>query len=178
MSEPSSKDKEFIIELTRVQMVLGAFLKALLPVQADIDSVLQEVNLTLWKKKEDFQPGSNFKAWAFQTAKFIALNERRKIKRSRLLPFDDKFLEILAVENIFEHDAMNKKREALEFCMQKVTAEHRELIKYRYSSHLSIEQYAKKSGENPGTLRNTLRRIPSRLKDCINQKLQTSEPGS
>ena len=175
MSETPDKETEFVQELTKHQMALGFFLRALLPAHADSDSLLQEVNLTLWNKRDDFQTGSNFKAWAFQTAKFHALNERRKLKRDRILPFDDQVLEILAKESIFEDDTMVDKRKALDLCLQKISPANRELIKYRYSRNLSIEQYSQKHGKNPGTLRNTMRRLRFQLKECINQQLQSSE---
>ena len=172
-SQPEEAD--FIRELTKHQQVIGAFIKSLLPVHADVDALLQEVNVTLWEKRPEFQQGSNFKAWAFQVAKYHALNERRKLQRNQLLVFDDAVINQLIQLNPAEEQAMSKKQAALEHCLTMLSTKNRQLVRARYTKGESLEKYAANNGCNAGTLRATLRRIRIKLKDCINQQIRHNE---
>ena len=57
----------------------------------DVDQaneVLQETNLVLWRKSDEFQSGSDFKAWSFRVAHFQVMAFRQRQIRDRLV-FDD-----------------------------------------------------------------------------------------
>ncbi|MEP4077999.1 sigma-70 family RNA polymerase sigma factor [Haloferula sp.] len=170
-----SDEAEFIRELTKHQTAVGAFLRSMLPVHADIDSLLQEVNVTLWEKKDSFKLGSNFKAWAFQTAKFHALNEHRRLKRDRLTVLDDAVLEVLAEADDFDDETMSARRRALDVCFTKLNPRELELVKVRYTKSLSIEEYSRQHRKNSGTIRATLRRVRAKLRECINHQLGENE---
>jgi hypothetical protein len=58
---------------------IGAYIRSLLPMYSDHMDILQEVNVTLWRKMEEFQAGTNFKAWAFATARYHVMSARRKL---------------------------------------------------------------------------------------------------
>ncbi len=50
------------------------------------------------KKREKFRPGSSFKAWSFQIAQLEVKNHLRKQRRSVLVAFDHKLLDLFATE--------------------------------------------------------------------------------
>lgn len=77
--EDSDTPNDFIHEVTRYQSAIAAYIRSLLPTHPDYMDILQEVNVTLWKKRDKYQPGSNFKAWAFSTARYHVMNARRKM---------------------------------------------------------------------------------------------------
>src|SRR5438876_4957436 len=81
----AEKRDEFIIQLTAVQSSLWAYVFSLLPEHVAAQDVLQETNLTLWRKASDFQPGTSFLAWACQVAYFHVLSHRRRVRRDRLV---------------------------------------------------------------------------------------------
>ena len=54
--------EEFVRELTASQGRIRAFIVSLMPGSSDVGDVLQETNLTLWKSRGRFRPGSNFLA--------------------------------------------------------------------------------------------------------------------
>ncbi len=64
-------------EIARYQSRLRAFVRCLLVRPSDVDDILQEINSVLWQKANEFQPGSDFWAWASQIARFEALNHLR-----------------------------------------------------------------------------------------------------
>ncbi|MEZ5948397.1 MAG: sigma-70 family RNA polymerase sigma factor [Planctomycetaceae bacterium] len=84
--------KLLVQEIARCQPRLRAFVRCLLVRQCDVDDLLQEVNAVLWEKAEEFQPGTDFWAWASQIARFKALNLIRKHARERLV-FDPEIVE-------------------------------------------------------------------------------------
>ena len=171
-----TRDTNFIHELTVNQTSIGAFIRSLLPVHADTDAVLQEVNITLWQKKDHFEIGTNFRAWAFQTAKYCALNERKRLKKSRLIVLDDAVLELIASTGEFCSEGMSKRRMALDRCLERLNSKERELLRIRYTKGYSLEKYGREKGRNPGTLRATLRRIRIRLKHCVFYQLRENDP--
>ncbi|SHI77410.1 RNA polymerase sigma-70 factor, ECF subfamily [Rubritalea squalenifaciens DSM 18772] len=170
--------EEFIREITRHQSVMTAFIRSLLPGYCDPRDVLQEVNITLWKKKEQYEPGSNFKAWAFKVAKYHVLNERRKLKRSHVIVFDDDLLEAFSAEgeNLLSNEMLDDRMVALRRCLEGLSERHRSLLKLRYSKDVSIEQYAESQNRKAGTLRATLRQIRIKLKDCVMGRLREVTP--
>jgi RNA polymerase sigma-70 factor (ECF subfamily) len=113
---------DFTLELTRHQAPLTAFLRSLLPVGTDPRDVLQEVNITLWKKKAHFRPGTNFKAWAFRIARYHALSHLRFLKKQNCFVFDNELVEQLAdrAEEDLDPDALEQQRQALRVCIGKL----------------------------------------------------------
>ena len=59
--------------LTGHQRQLYLFILTLLPNPNDADDVLGDVNTLLWTKADDFEPGTNFTAWAYRVAHFEVL---------------------------------------------------------------------------------------------------------
>lgn len=170
------EEAAFLRELTKNQAPIGAFLRTMLPAHADVDSLLQEVSVTLWQKKSSFEAGTNFRAWAFQIAKFCALNERRKMKNQiGFITLDDSVLEFLSANVEYDDEAIREKRAALEVCLEKLKPKERELVEFRYTTGLSIEQYSKQNRQNSGTLRAILRRVRTKLRNCINTRITENE---
>ena len=81
-SEPRELE-EFLRELTRHQRRLRGLVRCLLFDSRDVEDVWQDVNVTLLRKASEFQPGTDFWAWASQIARFKALNQARKLGRER-----------------------------------------------------------------------------------------------
>src|SRR5688572_23735554 len=96
---PNSEDadsQEFVRELTNHQSSMLAYVRSLAPGNSGARDLLQEVNITLWQKREAFELGTNFKAWAFQTIRYHILNHRRRLISQGWLIFDDDLIERMA----------------------------------------------------------------------------------
>ena len=96
--------EEFVRELTNQQTAMLAYIRSLMPGNSSTRDVLQEVNVTLWQKKDHFTLGTNFKAWAFQTIRYHMLNHRRRLVSQGWLVFDDDLIERLSPEFEIEPD--------------------------------------------------------------------------
>lgn len=70
MTAGQSRD-EFVMLLTAVQPRLFSYLAMVLGDVHDANNVLQETNVTLWTKADDFTTGTNFFAWAREVAYYF-----------------------------------------------------------------------------------------------------------
>lgn len=162
-------DKEFVYQLTDSQKRLFGYLITLLGSLEDARDVLQETNLVIWRKMEEFEPGSNFGAWASRIAYFQALAFLRDKKRDRHL-FDEELLERFAEE---EETSPNREKElALRDCLASLSDQQRSLISSRYRDEKSVKQLAAESHKKESAMKMTLMRIRQGLLTCIETKLK------
>ena len=169
------KDDEFVGLLTQHQSSLKAYITSLMPGLPGVDDVLQEANMTLWHKREDFQLGSNFTAWSFAVARYSVLEHRRKARKNKLFVFSDELSDELAFSpEEMAPDQESLRRNALGKCLQRLSANHRQLVDLRYSSQSSMEDFARANGKNPGSLRVILHQVRANLRRCINAQIKTT----
>ena len=152
---------EFVRLLTASQPALYACILALLPDRVAAQDVLQETSLTLWHKAEDFEPGTNFMAWASRIARYHVLNYRRKMKRDRLV-FDENLFEELAARQAMRTEDAHQYAGALRVCLEKLPEEQRELVAERYAPGGSVKQIAASRGQTAGAISQVLYRTGPR----------------
>ena len=164
--------QEFVRELTANQGRMRAFIVSLMPGNPDVGDVLQESNVTLWKSRERYQPGTNFIAWAFTIAKLEVLHYRTRAKRYGRILISDELLAMLAEEmpDCGENEAYLT---ALENCLSKLTDKQRELVDARYQPGHTIEMHAHITGYKPSALRVALLRVRTTLKECVEKSIHT-----
>ena len=168
--------QEFVAQLTKNQGRIRAFIVTLMPGSPDVGDVLQETNLTLWKSRERFRPGTNFLAWAFKVARLEVLHYRARMKRAKRndgILLSEELMDLI-VEDIPESGDYEVYLKALESCKSKLSKEQRELLEIRYHSGCSLEQFAQQTGRKASVLRVTLLRIRTALRLCIEQSLPQS----
>lgn len=161
---------EFVGMLTASQPALYACILSVLPDRTAAHDILQETNLTLWHKSDDFETGTNFMAWASRIARYHVLNYRRKIHRDRLIFDDALFLGLCERQSARAEDA-SRYAELLRECLDKLPDDQQELVKERYSPGGSVNQIAKLRGQTAGAVSQMLYRIRETLLNCISQRL-------
>jgi RNA polymerase sigma-70 factor (ECF subfamily) len=102
---------------------------------AEADDVLQETNLVLWEKAGEFDSARPFLPWAMRFAQFQALAWLKRRQRQQVV-FDSDLACLLADEAVKDELAFEDRRQALASCLQKLPAEHRDLIARRYGDWL------------------------------------------
>ena len=148
------------------------YVRSLMPGYEGADDLAQETLLRLWQKREQFLAGTYFKAWAFQIAKFLVMNQRRKLARSPVVVLDEELMEQID-HRWMEKDAgvTSSHQEALSQCLQTLKQEDQRLLHARYATDASLETYAAQEGTQPGTLKARLFRLRDALRDCIERRL-------
>ncbi len=167
--ENLDKSQSYVRLLTRHQGDIRAFIISLVPGSPDVADILQETNLVLWDKREQFEEGSNFIAWAFRIAQFEVMKLRTKMRKENQLQFSKELMEIMAETTPpgpVHEDYLN----ALENCIGKLDTKQQDLIRHRYSSGCSLRKYAELIGQQPGALRISLMRLRKILKRCIEKQ--------
>ena len=74
---------ELVELLVGIQKQLARYVRSLVPHCSDAEEVLQEVNLFLWNHAAEYEPGTNFAAWAFKVAHYHVLTFRKRQARTR-----------------------------------------------------------------------------------------------
>ena len=173
LDEDARNLQEFVRELTATQGRIHAFIVSLMPGSPDVSDVVQETNLTLWKSRERYQPGTNFLAWAFTIARLEVLHHRDRAKRLGRIMLSPELTQRIAEE--VPHDIDQKQYlYALESCMAKLTDSQRDIIEARYQPGLTLEIHARLTGRKAGALRIALVRIRESLRECVEKSVKAS----
>jgi RNA polymerase sigma-70 factor (ECF subfamily) len=169
--------KAIVQQIARHQSRLRAFVRCLLVRSSDVDDVLQEINAVLWEKADEFEPGTDFWAWASQIARYKVLNQLRSYGRERLV-FDLAAVERLADVAEQRVKDLDARREALDQCLNRLAPPQRQLIDLRYVDGHAIDRMAETVGRPAGSIRQTLYRIRAVLLECIQRRLSSEGAAS
>jgi RNA polymerase sigma-70 factor (ECF subfamily) len=179
MSNPNAKNsidrtESFVQHLTGCQTRLYAYILMLLPNHDDAADVLQETNLVLWRKADEFTEGTEFGAWACRIAHFQVLAWFRDAKRDRLV-FDPELLGLMASQACTLSAEMDDRRRVLRMCMTRLTEREREMLGRRYDLGRSVKEIATELGQSPGAVATSLYRIRNELLLCVQDRLPDGE---
>ncbi|QNN23573.1 sigma-70 family RNA polymerase sigma factor [Planctomycetales bacterium ZRK34] len=159
-------EEHFMAEFTRHQRTLYGYIRSLCPRLQDADEVFSQTSMALWRKSSQYEPGTNFVAWACRMAEFEVLNYLRTQRRDRLV-FDEQLLTTLAHETA-EYLAGNDRRAAaLRDCLDQLPENHRRMIVTRYESQDPVGRIAESFGRSAASFSVTLHKIRKQLLACI-----------
>ncbi len=168
------RQEEFVLLYTKTSPALFSYILTLLPNWSDAEDVLQQTSLVLWRKFGEFEPGSDFTAWACRVAHYKALNLMRSRGRDRHV-FSPEVVERIAEEGIAEIQRLDAERKALHDCLQKLRPSERELLQRSYAPGTTIRQVAEGIGRSPNSLYKALNRIREALLCCIEVRLAEAD---
>ena len=171
MKQDARQQAEFVGEITRHQAEMRAFIISLMPGMDGASDVLQETNLVLWEKRAQFQPGTNFRAWAFAIVRLKVKMHRRKLMRIAKPLLDEDLAEELAELADESPEEIDERLSALDKCLGRLDQEHRRLVEHRYYSGGNLDEYSAKCGRSASSLAVTLCRVRAALKKCINHEM-------
>jgi len=170
MVDRSELTERFVSELTSNQPRLFAYVMSLLRNPDEARDVLQETNLVLWKKLEEYAEIVSFEAWSTKVAYFQVLAFRRDRGRDRH-QFDDQLITTIATAAEQATQNTNQRLRFLNKCIEKLSESHRDLLNNRYSKQKSVKELAETMGKTPAALGMTLYRVRRLLLDCVEAKL-------
>ncbi len=162
----SSKTQEYVRLWTTYGQRVYAYILSLVANRADADEVFQEVSMTVWMKFDQFELGSNFRAWAYR----IALNKVREFQRARrYLPvfLDSDLLEIVDRLTTERSEALDNQYRALADCLGKLHPRDRDLIERRYRVGATPKSVSQQVGRSVAAVYKALSRIHDALFDCM-----------
>jgi RNA polymerase sigma-70 factor (ECF subfamily) len=162
----------FVQLLTNEQTRLFSYIVTLLGNVNDASNVLQQTNMVLWRKADEFLIGTNFQVWARKVAYFQTLAYLRDKKRDKHI-FDYQLLEQLASRPAACDE--DERRVALRHCLGSVSHESLDLLRERYSPGRSISEIAKQRRKSEAAIKMALMRIRQALAQCIERQLAVTQ---
>lgn len=141
----------------------------LLPHWPDAEDVVQHTRVVLWQKFDSFEPGTNFRSWAMQIARFEVSNFRRR-KRSDRLMFSDDLVDTLAQVRSTLTEDLEWRREQLAECIEKLRMSDRRILQQCYGPDSTTIRDAAEALRRPAnTLYKALNRIRRTLQECVSK---------
>jgi len=155
----------------RHEPAIHSFLTSLLANLDHAEVVMQETSIAMWRKFAQFRAGTSFRNWAFQIARYEAMNFRRKVQRDRHL-FSDELMQLLADEAAQRASQLEEERRALAHCVAKLDSGDRGVLSGCYREGSTIKEFAESVGRTPNAVRKHLAKIRSALSLCVRQTLE------
>lgn len=168
-------EREFDRLVTEHQQRIYYFIRSMVFNPEDAKDTLQDVNMVLYRKKDSYEPGTNFKAWAFTIARFECLSYLSRYKKKQWTSLDTGLLESLADGAEEKADDVEDWLAALKLCLMKLSDEAKLLIQNRYQSRIPLEQTAQQLQTSVGAIKQKLFRARRQLKDCVMKRLRRDE---
>lgn len=170
----SATDEAFVQHVAEAQASLYGYAMQLLADSEAAREVVAEANLTLWRKRSEFEPGTSFFAWSSRVVYYEVMAYRKRVERDRLR-FDDDLVNLLA-ENADKAVAGDPQvLDALAHCMDATDPRDRELLEKRYVEGRPARDIAAEVGRSAHAISQALYRIRMSLLECIQRVLSSQE---
>ena len=169
-----SRTEEFVELSSCYQRQLLGYIFTLVRNMDDAEDLLQQTNLILWRKFDEYQPGTDFIRWACHVAHLQVLTFLRR-KRRDPLHCDEQLLLQLADKRLDRGNAYEHYREGLRICMNRLTTADRELLELCYDGALSIKEIGIRLDRSADSIYHSLQRIRYTLLECINRAVAREE---
>ena len=162
--------EEFVQQVTVHQRRLYLFVLSQVGSTQNAEEVLQDTNVIIWSKYHQFDIKTNFFAWAAQIATYEILKFRQRQRRDKLR-FSDEFVEAVSRDVLEHSEEFERRRAALDLCLQKLRAADRTLIHQRYRPGNRGKHVAADMGRPANSVYQSLGRIRRTLLECIQRRL-------
>lgn len=164
-----NQSEEFVELIAGCQGRLFAYITAALGDAERANEVLQETNLVIWRKSDEFDIGTNFDAWAFRIATFQVMAYRQRRLRDKLL-FDQRLVESISRRAQERSELYEARLKRLGRCIEKLPARSRDVVRRRYCSGDSLQKIAESLQQTPNAIGQLLFRVKKKLIECVSQE--------
>ena len=177
MSDKNCKENSEIERFIRLQSDaqrrMFSFIQTLVYDWSNAEEILQETNVTIWRKREQFNLDTDFMHWANRIAYYECLKFRSKNKREHNQVFSDDSIQRMASKMLEMEDSLQHQSKVLESCLKKLPEKDRKLIQQRYFEGSSVRAIAETLGRSARTIYCSLQRIRNSLRSCILRTIAT-----
>ncbi len=168
--DSSTDIKKLAQQLTALQRSLYVYIVSLIQKPVDAEDILQNANCVIWEKLDQFDPETDFTAWAYSIARYEVMTWRKKMARDRL-QFSDDTLDRLAIASEDFMSVTSSRRDAMHDCMGKLRDQDQQLIHQQYTEQLKVREIAAEAGRSEKSVYHSLSRIRQSLLECIKRTL-------
>lgn len=155
------------------QTSIYRFIMSLVPQADEAEDILQQVSVTLWRNWDSYDPErGKFLNWAIGVARNHVRNHiRQRATRNQHVVFDEGLVEQLASTRA-NMDDFDQRRDALNACLQRLSAQARSLVESYYGRTVSVSEMARSYGLTARSLFRQVSGIRHALLDCITRRLE------
>jgi RNA polymerase sigma-70 factor (ECF subfamily) len=168
----SNREERFVDLLSTHQRQLFGYIFALVHSISDAEDIFQQTCLVLWEKFDEFEPGTDFLAWAMSIARYKAIDFLRSLRRQRA-SFSLALLDQLELQAKARSELAEARATALESCRRKLSAEDQQTLRACYTKGVKIKQAATTLNRPIGSVYDSLSRIRRALLKCIERTLRS-----
>jgi RNA polymerase sigma-70 factor, ECF subfamily len=170
----TERRKELVALMTQHQRRIFSYIYTLVPNRYDAEDLLQETSVIICEKFDEFEPQTDFVAWACQIAYWRIRYARQKFARSKVV-YQQELVDALAQTAATMGEELDERHEALAHCLHKLPARDRELMLTRYEPGSGVPEAARRSGRSLEAAYKALARIRKLLFDCVSHQLASGE---
>ena len=166
----ADSNKRLLLLMTQHQRRIFSYIYTLVPDRHDAQDLLQETSQVICEKFHEFEPDTDFVAWACQIAYWRIRAARQKFARSKVV-FDQRVVDAVAQTAAEMAGEIDARHEALARCLEKLHPRDREMVITRYEPGSNVEEAARRSGRSLQAAYKALGRIRKMLLDCVTNQL-------
>lgn len=171
---PEERGECFMKLYVSVQSRLYGYVISLVPDASAVEDVIQETVAYMWSHFEEFQPGTNFAAWAVSVARnkvYDYIKQSQKKKRY----FSHQTMQ--RIEEVIEKrtDPIDDRLDVLRQCISKLPEKDRKILIFRYELGATLKSVSERVGQNINTLYNRLYQIRIALLNCVRREKAQEE---
>ncbi len=172
-----SPSNEFLDLFAGSQLRLYRYIVTLVANQTDAEDILQNVNLVMLRKCDQFEPGTNFLSWSTGIA-YLEVMKYRTAKKRTSVGLSETTLAALSAEAIDRFPVLEQRNAVLPGCMEKLPPTDLALVTDHYFRGLSWETISQTLGRTASSVRHSICRIRRELKRCIDAATSQQEEHS
>lgn len=163
--------EQFMQLLIAHQGRLYQYVRMMMPRSQEVDDVLQETFLVMWRKFDESSPPGGFYSWGCRIAHLEMLKAReRNVRRSHIL--NQEILDQLAADEAAEPEFLVDIKVMLHACLDKLPPDDRMLIERRYEPGVRVDAMAAELGRPVNSVSKSLGRIRQSLWQCVDNTLR------
>ncbi len=166
----ADRQSQFLVLYNRAQSALRGYLFSWLRDFHRAEEVLQQTSLELWEHFAEYDAARPFEAWALGVARNQALKELRRAGSAPELARPE-VLEAVAGTYAEMSEGLERRRQALQGCVERLSAAMRSLVDLYYGRGLSVAEVATEAGRPRGSVEVSLFRARQQLADCTGKAL-------
>lgn len=173
---PEATDEGMESAIAGVLPRLRDYVAGFLPGGTEPEELAQETAVFLWEHRADFQPGTNFRAWAMRVAWFKIMARRRDLARQGKVVFSEGMMEKLAARAEESEPGDEDRLLGLRHCVSRLGPRERRLLEWKYLRGASLTELAALTGQSADALHKSISRLRLALRRCIEKFSATNFP--
>jgi RNA polymerase sigma-70 factor (ECF subfamily) len=168
---PDERTKQFLHLLSQHERRLQAFVLSLVPNWDAAEELVQQTRIRLWEQFDKYDPEKDFGAWSRTIAYYQVLNYRKRVGREKAR-FSEAFLDAVAQEVARQSSDLDRRRAALQGCLEKLDDAKRRVLMRYYEGSETMRQIAESLGRPFEALRKSIFRTRLALTRCVDNALE------